>query len=119
MLSLQSYLCVCCRPCIGETSVRDDIGRLQDGQHTVVDALGFVFDMLIKHPWPIDDLPTLNCDEADGMLSRVLKRRDEATLRVVRTKAVYRFLGVSTRPFLAWMSASILSSPSLGGRACR
>jgi len=72
-LALGDYQRVKCHPCIGGTSVREDIDKLREGQHLVVGTPGRVFDMITKRHLRVDDLLTFVLDEADEMLSRGFK----------------------------------------------
>eukprot|EP00812_Abedinium_dasypus_P013201 NODE_670_length_1415_cov_588.575735.p1 GENE.NODE_670_length_1415_cov_588.575735~~NODE_670_length_1415_cov_588.575735.p1 ORF type:complete len:335 (+),score=121.05 NODE_670_length_1415_cov_588.575735:133-1137(+) len=75
VLALGDYLKVNCHPCIGGTSVRDDISRLRDCQHVIVGTPGRVHDMLGKRHLRVDELKTFVLDEADEMLSRGFKEQ--------------------------------------------
>merc|ERR1712151_1172849 len=72
-LALGDYSRIKAHPCIGGTSVRDDIDKLREGQHLVVGTPGRVFDMVNKRHLKVDDLITFVLDEADEMLSRGFK----------------------------------------------
>jgi translation initiation factor 4A len=72
-LALGDYLKVRCHPCIGGTSVREDIDKLREGQHMVVGTPGRVFDMISKRHLRLEDLGMFVLDEADEMLSRGFK----------------------------------------------
>jgi len=73
VLALGDYLKIRCHSCIGGTSVRDDIGRLRDGQQCVVGTPGRVLDMIGNRYFRVDSLITFVLDEADEMLSRGFK----------------------------------------------
>merc|ERR1712232_961390 len=72
-LALGDYQRIKAHPCIGGTSVRDDIDKLREGQHLVVGTPGRVFDMVNKRHLKVDDLLVFVMDEADEMLSRGFK----------------------------------------------
>jgi len=72
-LALGDYQRVKCHACIGGTSVQEDRGKLNDGQHLVVGTPGRVFDMIGKRYLRVDNLVTFVLDEADEMLSRGFK----------------------------------------------
>merc|ERR1719169_312029 len=72
-LALGDYLKVRCHPCIGGTSVREDIDKLREGQQMVVGTPGRVYDMISKRHLRLDDLQMFVLDEADEMLSRGFK----------------------------------------------
>src|SRR5690349_24114269 len=48
VLALGDYLKAKCHACIGGTRLRDDIAKLQAGQHIVVGTPGRVYDMLCR-----------------------------------------------------------------------
>jgi translation initiation factor 4A len=72
-IALGDYHQVRCHACIGGNSVRDDIGKLRDGQHLVVATPGRVYDMISKGHLRVDDLVTFVLDEADELLSHGFK----------------------------------------------
>eukprot|EP00401_Gymnodinium_catenatum_P083234 CAMPEP_0117604252 /NCGR_PEP_ID=MMETSP0784-20121206/78585_1 /TAXON_ID=39447 /ORGANISM="" /LENGTH=438 /DNA_ID=CAMNT_0005407265 /DNA_START=333 /DNA_END=1650 /DNA_ORIENTATION=- len=67
--ALADYGSAKCHACIGGTSVREDVSRLQEGQHLVVGTPGRVLDMVGKGHLRVDDLVVFVLDEADEMLS--------------------------------------------------
>ena len=46
IIALGDYMETQCHACIGGTSVRDGISKLEQGQHVVVGTPGCVFDMI-------------------------------------------------------------------------
>merc|ERR1712241_1153782 len=62
-----------CHACIGGTSVRGDMSKLDAGQHIVVDTPGRVFDMISRKVLRTNDIKQFVLDEADEMLSRGFK----------------------------------------------
>merc|ERR1719439_374829 len=62
-----------CHACIGGTSVREDMRKLDQGQHIVVGTPGRVFDMISRKVLRTHDIKQFVLDEADEMLSRGLK----------------------------------------------
>ncbi|EPZ34355.1 DNA/RNA helicase, DEAD/DEAH box type domain-containing protein [Rozella allomycis CSF55] len=70
LASLGSYLDVESHACIGGTSARDDMKRLEAGVHVVVGTPGRVFDMINRGALRTDYLKMFVLDEADEMLSK-------------------------------------------------
>merc|ERR1739847_215822 len=64
-----------CHACIGGTSVREDMRKLDVGQHIVVGTPGRVFDMISRKVLRPNDIKMFVLDEADEMLSRGFKDR--------------------------------------------
>eukprot|EP00794_Sanderia_malayensis_P011055 gene11055-12222_t len=73
ILALGDYLSVKCHACIGGTSVRDDMLRLEQGIHVIVGTPGRVFDMIERRKLNVNDIRMFVLDEADEMLSRGFK----------------------------------------------
>ena len=67
MLSLQIHACV------GGSSVRDDIRKLQQGVHVVVGTPGRVADMIGRRSLAMDSVQLFALDEADEMLASGFK----------------------------------------------
>merc|ERR1712227_612509 len=70
VMSLGDYMGAQCHACIGGTSVRGDMGKLDQGQHIVVGTPGRVFDMISRKVLRVNDIKQFVLDEADEMLSR-------------------------------------------------
>lgn len=70
---LGKLLKIRCLPCIGGTSVREDVDHLRSGQHIVIGTPGRVYDMASKNYLKLDKLKILVVDEADEMLSQGFK----------------------------------------------
>ncbi len=62
-----------CHACIGGTSVRDDMLKLERGIHVIVGTPGRVFDMIDRKKLSVNDIKMFVLDEADEMLSRGFK----------------------------------------------
>jgi len=73
VMSLGDYMGAQCHACIGGTSVRGDMGKLEQGQHIVVGTPGRVFDMITRKVLRTHDIKQFVLDEADEMLSRGFK----------------------------------------------
>lgn len=73
ILALGDYMNVRCHACIGGTSVRDDMLKLEQGIHVIVGTPGRVFDMIDRKKLDVNDIKMFVLDEADEMLSRGFK----------------------------------------------
>merc|ERR1712172_396620 len=73
VMSLGDYMGAQCHACIGGTSVKEDMRKLDHGQHIVVGTPGRVFDMISRKVLRTNDIKQLVLDEADEMLSRGFK----------------------------------------------
>ena len=73
MLALGDYMAVKCHACIGGTSVRDDMLKLEKGVNVVVGTPGRVFDLIERKKLDVNDIKMFVLDEADEMLSRGFK----------------------------------------------
>jgi len=73
VMSLGDYMGAQCHACIGGTSVREDMRKLEDGQHVVVGTPGRVFDMISRKILRPNYIKQFVLDEADEMLSRGFK----------------------------------------------
>jgi translation initiation factor 4A len=73
VMALGDYMGAQCHACIGGTSVREDMRKLDVGQHIVVGTPGRVFDMISRKVLKTYDIKMFVLDEADEMLSRGFK----------------------------------------------
>jgi len=73
VMSLGDYMGAQCHACIGGTSVREDMRKLDAGQHIVVGTPGRVYDMISRKVLRPTDIKQFVLDEADEMLSRGFK----------------------------------------------
>lgn len=73
VMSLGDYMGAQCHACIGGTSVREDMRKLDDGQHILVGTPGRVFDMISRKILRPNFIKQFVLDEADEMLSRGFK----------------------------------------------
>lgn len=73
VMSLGDYMGAQCHACVGGTSVREDMRKLEDGQHIVVGTPGRVFDMISRKVLRPNYIKQFVLDEADEMLSRGFK----------------------------------------------
>jgi len=73
VMALGDYMGAQCHACIGGTSVREDMRKLESGQHIVVGTPGRVFDMISRKVLRTNDIKQFVLDEADEMLSRGFK----------------------------------------------
>ena len=75
VLALGEKLGIGCHACVGGTSVREDIGKLEAGVHVVVGTPGRVFDMINRQALRTAEIKMFVLDEADEMLSRGFKEQ--------------------------------------------
>merc|ERR1711970_1292344 len=73
VMALGDYMGAQCHACIGGTSVREDMHKLNNGIHIVVGPPGRVFDMISRRVLNVNDIKMFVLDEADEMLSRGFK----------------------------------------------
>jgi translation initiation factor 4A len=73
VMALGDYMGAQCHACIGGTSIREDMTKLDVGQHVVVGTPGRVFDMISRKALRTRDIKQFILDEADEMLSRGFK----------------------------------------------
>jgi len=73
--SIGEFLGIKVHACVGGTVVREDIGKLRQGQHVVVGTPGRVHDMMRRGFLKTDYLKLFILDEADEMLSRGFKQQ--------------------------------------------
>jgi len=72
-MALGDYMGAQCHACIGGTSVREDVRKLEVGQHIVVGTPGRVYDMISRKVLRTTEIQQFVLDEADEMLSRGFK----------------------------------------------
>jgi translation initiation factor 4A len=72
---LGTYMSITTHACVGGTAVREDINKCQQGCQVVVGTPGRVNDMINRGALRLDKLRIFILDEADEMLSKVLKIR--------------------------------------------
>merc|ERR1712142_1258161 len=73
VMALGDYMGAQCHACIGGTSVKEDMRKLEAGQHIVVGTPGRVFDMISRKVLKTQDIKMFVLDEADVILSRGFK----------------------------------------------
>jgi len=73
VMALGDYMGAQCHACIGGTSVREDMHKLNNGIHIVVGTPGRVFDMISRRVLNVSEIKMFVLDEADEMLSRGFK----------------------------------------------
>jgi translation initiation factor 4A len=70
VIALGDYMNVDCHACVGGTSIKEDIAKLQAGPHIIVGTPGRVFDMINRRFLKTDNIKIFALDEADEMLSK-------------------------------------------------
>eukprot|EP00727_Mastigamoeba_balamuthi_P006507 m51a1_g2477 putative atp-dependent rna helicase eif4a (1223) ;mRNA; f:60481-65440 len=73
VMALGDYMKVTCCACIGGTSVRETVTKIEQGSQVVVGTPGRVYDMLCRRVLRTDSIKVMILDEADEMLSRGFK----------------------------------------------
>jgi len=73
VLALGDRMNVQCHVCIGGTSIGEDIGKLEYGQHIVFGTPGRVFDMIKRRKLRTNKIKMLVLDEADELSNRDFK----------------------------------------------
>jgi ATP-dependent RNA helicase len=73
VLALGNYMNVLCNACIGGTSIREDIRKLEHGQHVVSGTLGRVFDMIRRNTLRTRNIKMLVLNKADELLNKGFK----------------------------------------------
>merc|ERR1719411_223363 len=66
--ALSAYMSITCHLCIGGTSVRDDVQKLQNGKQIVIGTPGRINSMIAKGILSLKSLSLFVLDEADEML---------------------------------------------------
>ncbi|KDN49155.1 hypothetical protein RSAG8_02508, partial [Rhizoctonia solani AG-8 WAC10335] len=88
VLALGDYMNVRCHGCIGGTPIREDIRKLDEGQHIVSGTPGRVFDMIRRRNLRTRNIKLLVLDGADELLSKGFKDQ---------IHDIYRYLPPSTQ----------------------
>merc|ERR1711976_852810 len=86
VISLGDYMGAQCHACIGGTSVKEDMRKLDHGQHIVVGTPGRVFDMISRKVLRTADIKQFVLDEADEMLSRGFKDQIYDVFRLLNSE---------------------------------
>ncbi|GMT34962.1 hypothetical protein PFISCL1PPCAC_26259, partial [Pristionchus fissidentatus] len=73
MCALGDFMNIKVHACIGGTSIRDDLRKLEEGVHVIVGTPGRVNDMINRGVLRTDGIKMFVLDEADEMLSRGFK----------------------------------------------
>lgn len=88
ILALGDYMNVKCHACIGGTSVREDIHKLELGQHVVSGTPGRVADMIKKRHLNTRHVKMIILDEADTLLEEGFQES---------IQEIYRYLPPATQ----------------------
>lgn len=70
VVALGDYMKVDCHACVGGTSIKEDVAKLQAGPQIIVGTPGRVFDMINRRFLKTDSIKIFALDEADEMLSK-------------------------------------------------
>jgi len=112
VMALGDYMGAQCHACIGGTSVREDVRKLEVGQHIVVGTPGRVYDMISRKVLRTTEIQQFVLDEADEMLSRGFKDQ---------IYDVFRHLNKEIQVILlsATMPTDVLCHNSIHAKACQ
>jgi translation initiation factor 4A len=69
VIAIGDFMKIDCHTCIGGTSIKEDMRKLQEGPQVVVGTPGRVHDMIQRRGLKTDAIKMLVLDEADEMLS--------------------------------------------------
>merc|ERR1719187_2252040 len=92
VMALGDYMGVQCHACIGGTSVREDMRKLEAGQHIVVGTPGRVFDMISRKYLRTQNIKMFVMEVTTKFMrepKRILVNKDELTLEGIRQFYVY------------------------------
>merc|ERR1711944_355722 len=98
VMALGDYMGAQCHACIGGTSVREDMSKLNSGVHIVVGTPGRVFDMISRRVLQVKDIKMFVLDEADEMLSRGFKDQIYDVFRTLSTNIQVVLLSATMPP---------------------
>ncbi|CAD7064675.1 unnamed protein product [Tilletia caries] len=86
VIALGDYMNIECHACVGGTRIREDIAKLEQGQHVVVGTPGRVHDMINRRFLRTDHLKMFCLDEADEMLSTGFREQIYETFQLLPTE---------------------------------
>ncbi|CAD6936951.1 unnamed protein product [Tilletia laevis] len=86
VIALGDYMNIECHACVGGTRIREDIAKLEQGQHVVVGTPGRVYDMINRRFLRTDHLKMFCLDEADEMLSTGFREQIYETFQLLPTE---------------------------------
>lgn len=106
--AIGDYMGVQCHACVGGSSVREDLSKLEGGQHVVVGTPGRVADMIGRRALRINDIGMFVLDEADEMLSRGFDVQIQDLWKQIRTIRINSQRNLQTILLSATMPTEIL-----------
>jgi translation initiation factor 4A len=111
VMALGDYMGAQCHACIGGTSVREDMRKLDGGQHIVVGTPGRVFDMISRRVLKPNDIKMFVLDEADEMLSRGFKDQIYDVFRTLSPNIQVVLLSATMPPDVLEVTSRFMREP--------
>jgi len=111
VMALGDYMGAQCHACIGGTSVREDMSKLNSGVHIVVGTPGRVFDMISRRVLQVKDIKMFVLDEADEMLSRGFKDQIYDVFRTLSTNIQVVLLSATMPPDVLDVTTRFMRDP--------
>jgi translation initiation factor 4A len=111
VMALGDYMGAQCHACIGGTSVREDMHKLNNGIHIVVGTPGRVFDMISRRYLRVNDIKMFVLDEADEMLSRGFKDQIYDVFRTLNPSIQVVLLSATMPPDVLEVTSRFMRNP--------
>jgi translation initiation factor 4A len=111
VIALGDYMRALCHACIGGTNVRDDMRKLEMGQHVVVGTPGRVYDMIQRRSLNVKSIKLFVLDEADEMLSRGFKDQIYDVFRLLPDDAQVVLLSATMPPDVLEVTKKFMRDP--------
>ena len=110
--SIGEFLGLKVHACVGGTVVREDIGKLRQGQHVVVGTPGRVHDMMRRGFLKTDYLKLFILDEADEMLSRGFKTQIQDIFKFLPADIQICLFSATLPPDILRLTKHFMRSPA-------
>jgi translation initiation factor 4A len=110
--SIGEFLGLRVHACVGGTVVREDIGKLRQGQHVVVGTPGRVHDMMRRGFLKTDYLKLFILDEADEMLSRGFKTQIQDIFKFLPADIQICLFSATLPPDILRLTKHFMRSPA-------
>merc|ERR1711990_99829 len=111
VMALGDYMGAQCHACIGGTSVREDMHKLNNGIHIVVGTPGRVFDMISRRVLRVNEIKMFVLDEADEMLSRGFKDQIYDVFRTLNPNIQVVLLSATMPPDVLEVTSRFMREP--------
>merc|ERR1711935_1228897 len=111
VMALGDYMGAQCHACIGGTSVREDMQKLNNGIHIVVGTPGRVFDMISRRVLRVNEIKMFVLDEADEMLSRGFKDQIYDVFRTLNPNIQVVLLSATMPPDVLEVTSRFMREP--------